>query len=294
MSHDDELSIWDHLEELAQRLRRALFAVVVATIVVISLPSDIGRALKLDFSEYRPLIATVMEVIQESLLPEGVNLIAFNWLDTFYIYILVAIVLGIIITLPFLAYELYQFIAPALYPHERRPVYIFVSVVTVLFIIGAAYAWFILLPTTFTVLYRFVYQSRVLPFFSIKDFFSMVSFGLLGSGVFYTFPVIIYMAVAADLIEVQTLKDNRKQIFVGLIIVTAILTPDPTPFSMLLMSIPFYILYEITVQVLSRVKKGKTPDEKAIDEGLKASKNLLERARVATMPEEDAEESFSG
>lgn len=294
MSHDDELSIWDHLEELAQRLRRALFAVVVATIVVISLPSDIGRALKLDFSEYRPLIATVMEVIQESLLPEGVNLIAFNWLDTFYIYILVAIVLGIIITLPFLAYELYQFIAPALYPHERRSVYIFVSVVTVLFIIGAAYAWFILLPTTFTVLYRFVYQSRVLPFFSIKDFFSMVSFGLLGSGVFYTFPVIIYMAVAADLIEVQTLKDNRKQIFVGLIIVTAILTPDPTPFSMLLMSIPFYILYEITVQVLSRVKKGKTPDEKAIDEGLKASKNLLERARVATRPEEDAEESFSG
>jgi sec-independent protein translocase protein TatC len=294
MSHDDELSVWDHLEELAQRLRRALFAVVVATIVVISSPSDIGRALRLDFSEYRPLIATVMEVIQEALLPEGVNLIAFNWLDTFYIYILVAIVLGIIITLPFLAYELYQFIAPALYPHERRSVYIFVSVVTVLFIIGAAYAWFILLPTTFTVLYRFVYQSRVLPFFSIKDFFSMVSFGLLGSGIFYTFPVIIYMLVAADLIGVQTLKDNRKQIFVGLIIVTAVLTPDPTPFSMLLMSIPFYILYEITIQVLSRVKKEKTPDEKAIDEGLKASRDLLERGRVATVPEDDAAESPSG
>jgi sec-independent protein translocase protein TatC len=289
MSHDDELSIWDHLEELAQRLRRALFAVVVATIVVISSPSDIERALRLDFSDYRPLIATVMEIIQESLLPEGVNLIAFNWLDTFYIYFLVAMVLGIIITLPFLAYELYQFIAPALYPHERRSVYIFVSVVTVLFTIGAAYAWFILLPTTFTVLYRFVYQSRVLPFFSIKDFFNMVSFGLLGSGIFYTFPVIIYMLVAADLIEVQTLKDNRKQIFVGLIIVTAVLTPDPTPFSMLLMSIPFYILYEITIQVLSRVKKEKTPDEKAINEGLKASRNLLERARVATVPEEDDE-----
>ena len=285
MSHDDELSVWDHLEELAQRLRRALFVVVIATIVVISSPSDIGRALKLDFSEYRPLIATVMEVIQEALLPEGVNLIAFNWLDTFYIYILVAIVLGIIITLPFLAYELYQFIAPALYPHERRSVYIFVAVMTVLFSIGAIYAWFILLPTTFTVLYRFVYQSRVLPFFSIKDFFNMVSFGLLGSGIFYTFPVIIYMLVAADLIEVQTLKANRKQIFAGLIIITAILTPDPTPFSMLLMSIPFYILYEITIQVLSRVKKEKTPSEKAIDEGLKASKDLLERVRFATVPE---------
>ena len=290
MSHDDELSIWDHLEELAQRLRRALFAVVVATIVVISSPSDIGRALKLDFSEYRPLIATVMEVIQESLLPEGVNLIAFNWLDTFYIYILVAMVLGIIITLPFLAYELYQFIAPALYPHERRSVYIFVSVVTVLFIIGAAYAWFILLPTTFAVLYRFVYQSRVLPFFSIKDFFSMVSFGLLGSGIFYTFPVIIYMVVAADLIEVQTLKDNRKQIFVGLIIITAVLTPDPTPFSMLLMSIPFYIIYEITIQVLSRTRREKPIDKETIERGVRASISLLERSSSDSSEEQDGKD----
>jgi sec-independent protein translocase protein TatC len=287
MSHDDELSVWDHLEELAQRLRRALFAVVVATIIVISSPSDVGRALKLDFSEYKPLIATVMEVIQESLLPEGVNLIAFNWLDTFYIYILVAIVLGIIITLPFLAYELYQFIAPALYPHERRSVYVFVSVMTVLFTIGAAYAWFILLPTTFTVLYRFVYQSRVLPFFSIKDFFNMVSFGLLGSGIFYTFPVIIYMLVAAGLIEVQTLKNNRKQIFVVLIIVTAVLTPDPTPFSMLLMSVPFYILYEITIQVLSRTKKDESRGEIIVERGARASKEFLERYGTSTNSEED-------
>jgi len=229
----------------------------------------------LDFSNYRPLISAMIEYIQYSLLPEGVQLLAFNWLDTFYIYILVAIVLGMLVTMPYTALELFKFIAPALYPHERRSMYKFVFVVTVLFSIGAVYAWLVLLPTTFNVLYVFAFQSNILPFFSVKDFFNMVAFGILGSGVFYTFPLVIWILVGAGLISVDTLKENRKQLFLGLIIVTAVLTPDPTPFSMLLMSIPFYILYEITIQVLSRTKKGR--EDPSVQRGIQASRDLLSR-----------------
>jgi sec-independent protein translocase protein TatC len=128
---------------------------------------------------------------------------------------------------------------------------------------------------TFNVLYNFVSQSRVLPFFSVKDFYNMVAFGLLGSGVFYTFPVIIWMLVKADLLEVESLKRNRKQLFVGLLFVTAILSPDPTPFTMLLMSVPFYIIYEITIQILQRTMPD--PDKKAIQAGLRASERFLTR-----------------
>jgi sec-independent protein translocase protein TatC len=275
MTVDEEQSIWDHLEELATRLRRVVIVIVVATVAIISVPSNPAEILKLNLSGYRPMISMILEFIQDSLLPDGVNLIAFNWLDTFYIYFMVAFVLGMLVTMPYMAFELYQFIAPALYPSERSRMYAFIIVVTGLFTVGALYAWFILLPTTFRVLYNFVYQSKVLPFFSIKDFYDMVSFGLLGSGLFYTFPVIIYFLVAADLIMVQTLKDNRKQIFLALLIITAIFTPDPTPFSMLLMSIPFYILYEITIQVLSRVTKEKR--DPSIDIGLQASREMLSR-----------------
>jgi len=262
MSNANELPIWDHLEELANRLRRVLLVVVVATIIIATFPSDFNEILKLDFSNYRPFISIALEFIQEHLLPDGVSLIAFNWLDTFYIYILISIALGAFITLPYIIYEIYKFVSPALYPHEKKSIYTFVIVITVLFSIGAVYAWFILLPTTFKVLYRFVYQSRVIPFFSVKDFYNMVTFGILGSGIFYTFPIVVWMLVKADLIETQTLKESRKQLFVALIIVTAVLTPDPTPFSMLLMSIPFYLLYEITIQVLSRTHKRKEPDDK--------------------------------
>lgn len=277
MTVDEEQSVWDHLEELSKRLRRVVIVIVVATAVIISMPSNPAELLRLNLSGYRPLISLVLEFIQGSLLPEGVNLIAFNWLDTFYIYFMVAFVLGILVTMPYMAYELYQFIAPALYPSERQRMYVFIGVVTGLFTVGTLYAWFILLPTTFTVLYNFVYQSNVLPFFSIKDFYNMVSFGLLGSGIFYTFPVVIYFLVAADLVMVQTLKDNRKQLFLALLLITAIFTPDPTPFSMLLMSIPFYILYEITIQVLSRVKKE--PEDTSVEIGIQASRDLLEKLR---------------
>lgn len=275
MSELEEQPFWDHLEELAKRLRRILLAVVIATVIFSTLPSDIQTILKLDFEDYRPIVSVILEAIQNRLLPEGVNLIAFNWLDAFYIYILVSLALGILVTLPYIAYQLYLFIMPALYINERRYVVRFILVFVILFSIGALYAYFLLLPTTFRVLYRFVYQTRISPLYSVKDFFNMVSIGLIGSGLFYTFPLVVYMLVKVDLIEVDTLKNNRKQVFVIMAVLTAILTPDPTPFSMLLMSIPFYLLYEITIQILQRTS-GKNKDSETLERGILASKRLLQ------------------
>ncbi len=283
MSHDQEQSIWDHLEEFATRLRRALTALAIATFVIMSAPSDPAQILKLNFSDYRPLISSILEFIQESLLPGGVDLIAFNWLDPFYIYFLVSFIVAFLVTLPYLSWELHKFITPALYEHERKGIFTFVIVVVLLFGVGAAYAWFLLLPTTFNVLFNFVSQSRVLPFFSVKEFYNMVAFGLLGSGIFYTFPVIIWIIVKADLLEVESLKRNRKQLFVGLLFVTAILSPDPTPFTMLLMSVPFYLLYEITIQILQRTTPD--PEKKAIQAGLRASERFLTREKASEEPD---------
>jgi sec-independent protein translocase protein TatC len=273
MSHDDEIVIWDHLEELAQRLRRIVFVIVLATMIFSALPSDFAKAISLDFDGYTPLISTLINFIQDSMLPEGVTLIAFNWLDMFSIYVLMSVIVGFIVTLPYTAYHVFQFISPALYANERRTVYTFVAVATVLFVVGVAYAWIILLPTTFTMLYRFVYNSRIMPMYSVADFFNIFAVGLMGSGLFYTFPLVIWLLVKVDLIDVDTLKSNRRQLFVGLIIITAILTPDPTPFTMFLMSVPFYILYEITIQVLSRLQYTRKDD--VIERGLAASKNIV-------------------
>jgi sec-independent protein translocase protein TatC len=215
-----------------------------------------------------------MEILQDTLLPEGVTLIAFNWLDSFYIYFTLSFMISFIICLPYTAAQLYAFLAPALYENEKKSLFVFVAVFVFLFLFGVFYAYFILVPTTLSVLYRFVYQTRVMPLYAVKDFFGLVFFGLFGSGLFYTFPLIVYVLVAIDLVIVDDLRSIRKQVFLVLAIITAFLTPDPTPVSMLLMTVPFYIIYELMILVLSYIMRDK-PDP-TIKAGLDASLKLLE------------------
>ena len=273
MSEDEELSIWDHVQELSSRLRRIMVALIIAMMIVMSLPADLEKIIKLDFSDYTLLVSKIIEVLQEALLPEGVTLIAFNWLDSFYIYVMIAFTISFIICLPYVATQVYAFLAPAIYENEKKGLFVFVSMFVLLFLLGVSYAYFILIPATFRVLYQFVYQTRVMPFYSVKDFFDIISFGLVGSGLFYTFPLVIYTLVVIDIIMVDDLRRMRKHLFLGLAIVTAFLTPDPTPVSMLLMTIPFYILYELTIIILSRIMKNRP--NRVIEAGLQASLEVL-------------------
>jgi sec-independent protein translocase protein TatC len=275
MSDYEERSIWDHFEELSSRLRRIVIALLVTMIIVMSLPSDLSKIAEFDFSNYTFFVSIVIEVIQESLLPEEATLIAFNWLDSFNIYVIVSFFLSFIICLPYTATQIYAFLSPALYEKERKSLLKFVLVFVFLFSLGVLYAYLVLVPATFTVLYKFVNQTRVMPFYSVKDFFDLVILELIGSGLFYTFPLILYTLVIIDLIIIDDLRSLRKHIFIGLAIITAFLTPDPTPISMILMTVPFYIIYELTIIILSHITKKK-PDP-IINAGLQSSLKLLEK-----------------
>ena len=280
MSDDLDLAFWDHFEDLSSRLRKIIYALLIVMVIVMSLPSDLSNILHLDFNEYSLLIPKLMQLIQDTLLPEGVTLIAFNWLDSFYIYFVISFAVSFLICLPYIAYQLYGFLAPAIYENEKRVLFTFVSLFVILFLIGVAYAYFVLVPATFTILYKFVYQTRVMPFYSVKDFFELIAFGLFGSGLFYTFPLVLYLLVGIDLLTVDDLKSMRRHIFVALSALTAIITPDPTPVSMLLMTIPFYILYELTILILARIMRNK-PD-RVLEEGISAAQEMLARKNEST------------
>jgi len=278
LSDDYDLEIWDHLEELTSRLRHIVYALLIVMILVMSLPSDISKLLQLDLTDYTLLVTDIMKLLQDSLLPEGVSLIAFNWLDSFYIYFVISFAISFVICLPYTAYQIYKFLAPAIYENEKRTLFTFVTLFVVLFMVGLAYAYFVLVPATFTVLYKFVYQTNVVPFYSVKDFFELIAFGLFGSGLFYTFPLVLYLLVKIDLLRVEDLKSMRRHIFVALSFLTAIITPDPTPVSMLLMTIPFYILYELSIIIMGQLMKNK-PDI-VLEEGIAAAEELLARKQL--------------
>jgi sec-independent protein translocase protein TatC len=277
MPENIELTLWEHFEELSSKLRHIVIVLLVVIMIVMSLPSDLTMLYRLEFTDYQPLVSRLMEIVQETLLPDGVTLIAFNWLDSFYIYVAISFVLSFVICLPYIAVQLYSFIAPAIYENEKRSIFTFVFSFILLFILGVLYAYYIIIPATFTILYRFVNQARVMPFYSVKDFFEVITFGLFGTGLFYTFPLVIYVLVKIDLILVEDLKKIRRELFLGMTIVTAIITPDPTPVSMLLMTIPFFILYELTIIILGWIMRDK-PD-RVVRDGLQKSLELIARTQ---------------
>ncbi|MFC1803916.1 twin-arginine translocase subunit TatC [Thermoproteota archaeon] len=279
MSEDLELTVWDHLEELTSKLRRIVFVIFITMMIVMSLPADFSRLINLDFKNYTLLVSVIIEIIQEALLPEGVMLIAFNWLDSFYIYVVLSFTISFLICLPYVATQIYSFVAPAMYDDEKKGVIKFVLVFILLFILGALYSFYIIVPAMLTILYRFVNQTRVMPFYSVRDFFDLITFGLFGTGLLYTFPLVIYLIVKVDLLLVDTLRKIRKELFVGLAIVTSVLTPDPTPVSMLLMIVPFYLLYELTIIALSYLMRDK-PD-KVIVQGLQASLDYIAHMEIS-------------
>lgn len=270
-----ESDVWEHFEALMSRLRRVVYVLVFSVVIVMSLPADLSRLVRLDLTDYELLVTVLMQYVQDTLLPEGVTLIAFNWLDSFYIYVAISFTISFTITLPYTAYQLYGFIAPAIYENEKKSIVAFVAVFMLLFMLGVAYSYYVIVPTTFSVLYKFVYQTRVMPFYSVKDFFDLITFGLLGSGLLYTFPIVIYFLVQLDLLLVEELKSLRRHLFVALTILTAILTPDPTPVSMLLMTIPFYLLFEVTILILSVTMRNK-PD-RIIEDGVRVAEELIAR-----------------
>ncbi len=290
MSEDIELDFWGHFEDLSSRLRRIVVMVLVVMMIVMSLPSDLTMIYRMEFTDYQPLISSLIEIVQENLLPEGVTLIAFNWLDGFYIYVVISVVISFVICLPYIAAQLYGFIAPAIYEEEKRTLFIFVFIFILLFVLGVAYAFYVIVPATFTILYRFVDQARVMPFYAVKDFFEVITFGLFGTGIFYTFPLFIYIFVRIDLIRVEDLRNIRRELFVGLTVLTALLTPDPTPVSMLLMTIPFFILYEISIIILGRIMRDKPSP--VIVEGREKALELLARTQSSESKPDSLEEDL--
>ncbi len=267
--------LWVHFDELMSRLRKIVYVLVFSIVIVMSLPADLSKLTQLDFTEYELLVTVLMEYVQNAVLPEGVTLIALNWLDSFYIYMSLSFAISVTVILPYIAYQVYGFIAPAIYENEKRSIFTFVTVFMALFLFGVAYSYYVIVPTTFSVLYKFVNQTRVMPLYAVKDFFDVITFGLLGSGLLYTFPIVIYFMVQLDLFLVEELKSMRRHLFVGLSILTAVLTPDPTPVSMILMTIPFYILFEITIIVLSFTMRNK-PD-RVLEDGLRVAEEMLAR-----------------
>ena len=255
---EKEGSFWDHIRELLSRLRVMVFAVVISSIAVLVVPIDI-ESINLSWTSpvYNTLVSVVIKRLISDLLPAGVELLPLDWFAPFTIYIYVSIFLGVTISSPVIIYEIYKFVNPALYENERNYIYLFVTGFTVLFLFGITLGYFVVVPVTFRMLLSSTFLLHLAPMYEFSSFFSIV-LGLMSvCGLLFTFPVFFLTLVKAGILNTSQVTNARKVLYVGVLVLIAFLTPDPTLVTDIVIFVPIMMLTEASILIGKRMEKGR-------------------------------------
>ncbi|WP_395063641.1 twin-arginine translocase subunit TatC [Flavobacterium sp.] len=179
----------------------------------------------------------------------------------FSMYLWTLITAGFILAFPYILWELWKFISPALYEHERRHAGAFVIVSSLLFFIGVVFGYYIIVPLSINFFGTFNVSDTIVNQFSIDSYTSMVKTSLVASGLVFELPIIVYFLAKLGLVTPDFLRKYRKFAIVIILIVAAIVTPPDIP-SQVIVSIPILILYEVSIIIAAVVaKKQKTNEQ---------------------------------
>jgi sec-independent protein translocase protein TatC len=240
MSGTVEETFLSHLFELRDRLVRSLVAVGIAFIPTFFFAAELYDLLAM------PMMRT---------LPQGSKMIATGVITPFFIPMKIALMVAFLITLPYLLYQAWAFVAPGLYSHEKRLVMPLIVSSTLLFFIGMAFCYFVVFQTVFSFIAQFAPKSiTVAP--DIEAYFNFVLGMFIAFGVAFETPVVVVVLVMTGMISVEKLREIRSFVIVGAFVVAAIVTP-PDVVSQLMLAIPLCLLYEVGIFVARFVEKPK-------------------------------------
>jgi sec-independent protein translocase protein TatC len=253
MPEEEVSGFWGNFSELAKRMKVVIFTFIVSTIVMLVLP---GNA---DFlaltNNYQPLMSVFLRSVRDMTLPQDVRLIALQIEDPITLYVMSALVFSIAITIPVLAYEVYKFVDPALHPHEKKAIYPFVSIVTVLFIAGGLFGFFFLFPAFVYSMFPFFTAVGAEMIFSIMDFYNLLFFTIIISGVIFTIPAFFVLLVKFGIVHTKMFSRKRKYVYLGIVVLAMLITPGATPQGNLYLSVALIALFEVSMFMGKRYER---------------------------------------
>jgi sec-independent protein translocase protein TatC len=229
-----------HLVELRDRIVRASVAVIVVFVSLVYWAPTIFRLLA------RPLMQN---------LPAGGKMIVTDVTGSFFVPMKVTMLVAFVIALPFVLYQIWAFIAPGLYQHEKRLVVPLVGSSYTLFLCGMAFAYFVVFPTIFRVMAHYNAPLGAEMTTDIDNYLSFVLTMFLAFGVTFEVPIIVVLLVRMGVVTIKKLRQIRPYVAVGAFIVAAVVTP-PDVFSQLILAVPLIVLYEAGI-IAARLFVGK-------------------------------------
>lgn len=268
----NEMTFLEHLEVLRWILMRVFIVISVFAIVVFIYRDFVFQEIvfasqKMDFVTYQKFCEA--STFLNELFPDIVDADAmcFNPIDAkflpgkmtgkFMTAMLVAIIGGIIIAFPYIIWEFWRFLKPALYPNEQKSARGLVFFSSLLFISGILFGYFVINPLSVHFLIDFdlgLEKGEINDLYPLNSFMGIVASTTLATGVMFELPVMVYFLSKAGLVTPEGMKQYRKHAFVITLLVAAIITP-PDVFSQILVSIPIVILYELSIFISRYVKK---------------------------------------
>ena len=249
-------TFWDHINELSVRLRIVLYSLIATTVFFMIFPAN-ASFLKNPLAFYDPLIAVVLQQVVKDVLPSSMQLIAGEITAPLEIYLIGSVILGIVASTPIIAYEIYRYVDPALYPEERKAVYPFVISFTILFLIGAVFGYKILAPFMIWAMIPFFSITKATAIIYVMDFYNLVFVTTLATGFSFTLPVFFVLLVRFGILKTTYVTSRRRYIYAALYIITAVITPDGGPLADVALFVPMVLLLELAVFFSKRYENKK-------------------------------------
>lgn len=247
----EEMPLTSHLEELRKRLMVASLSWLVAFLACYSVAERLFKILS--------------EPVQ-SALPEGSSLVFIQATEPFFTYLKVAAVAGVLVALPVIMWQIWGFIAPALYKSEKRFAIPFVLASCICFGTGTYFGFFYVFPTIFTFLVKFGTGSGdINAMLSMGAYLTLSTRLLFAFGMVFELPIIIFFLARMGVVDYKWLAKKRKIALLMAFVIGAVLTP-PDLFSQVSIALPFIILYEVGIIVARLFGKKKVEEEPELDD----------------------------
>lgn len=193
-----------------------------------------------------PTLATKIFLSAKSfLVPHDVLLVALGPVSVFMAPMMMSFLISFLITFPYILYSIEKFLRPALYPNERKVIYKFVLPSLILFYLGCAFGYFLIIPTTFSILYSFAAPIGVTPFFSLDLFISSVFLLTVSVGAIFLLPVVMVLLTRLSIIPHERWLQHWRGAMLASVIFSAVITPDGSGITMVFLFIPLMLLYGI-------------------------------------------------
>lgn len=269
---EGEMSFFEHIEALRWHLIRAALAIIVFSIVAFAKYTFIFDKIIMapshtDFWAYR--IMCGMGEFFQRILPSlfdakdfcvqsiHVNLINTELAGQFTLQINSSLMIGLVLGIPYLFWELWRFIKPALHEKERKAASGFVFYASILFLSGVAFGYFIITPLSLRFLAGYNVSNAIQNMFTIDSYISSVATLTLATGVVFQLPILVYIVASLGFLTPKLMRNSRRYAIVIILIIAAVVTPTPDALTMTVVAIPLLFLYELSIIVAGVVERRR-------------------------------------